>query len=139
MVTNRHHGNRHHGNRHHGNRHHGRRHHGRHYGGYGGGDYGGGDLYVAPGIVGAEYGVLLTDVSQGPAANAGLQPDDIILSYNGQPTPSYEDLAAAVQSSGSQAEVSYISGDNGDQETVTLSGVNGRIGVTGYGVPVPTD
>jgi hypothetical protein len=124
------------------NRHH--RHHRHRYGNYGGGDgdgegrdFDGGDQYEgAPAPVPVEYGVLLTDVARGPAARAGLQPDDIILSFNGQATPSYEALADAVQQSGSEADVYYINADTGARETVTLTGVNGRIGVSGYGVPV---
>jgi S1-C subfamily serine protease len=75
-------------------------------------------------------------VARGPAARAGLQPDDIILSFNGQATPTFEALADAVQQSGSEAEVYYINADTGARETMTLSGVNGRIGITGYGVQV---
>jgi Do/DeqQ family serine protease len=48
-------------------------------------------------------GVVITDVSAGsPAAEAGLQPDDVILEVNHQPVKSATDIREAVKTSGSR-------------------------------------
>jgi hypothetical protein len=112
-----------------------RRHHHRHRGGYGDADGDDGDSDDATADA-ARYGVLILDLSRGPAARAGLQVDDIILSFNGVDTPSYEALAGAVQQAGDQAEVVYIDGDTGEETSCTVYPAAGRIGVTGQGVRV---
>jgi hypothetical protein len=76
------------------------------------------------------YGVLITEMQRGTAAKQGLRPGDIILSYNGSATPTFEALADAVQQSGNEAEVVFINQDNGEEEAITLFPVEGRIGVT---------
>jgi Do/DeqQ family serine protease len=48
-------------------------------------------------------GVVVTDVDpSGPAAEAGIQPDDVILEVNHQPVKSAAELRAALQRSGSR-------------------------------------
>jgi hypothetical protein len=87
-------------------------------------------------IEAAEYGVVILELAKGPANSAGLEEGDIILAFNGRATPSFEALAAAVQASGTQARVLVLREESGKRETVTLTGINGRIGVTGRGVRV---
>jgi S1-C subfamily serine protease len=84
----------------------------------------------------ALYGVRITELYQGTAAKQGLRVDDIILSFDGTATPSFEALAAAVQQSGSEAEVIFINADNGQQESIVLYPQGGRIGVNGEAVQV---
>jgi hypothetical protein len=84
----------------------------------------------------AEYGVVILELAKGPAKSAGLEEGDIILAFNGRVTPSFEALAAAVQQSGTQARVLVLREESGERETVTLNGINGRIGVTGRGTLV---
>ena len=82
------------------------------------------------------YGVEITALYKGTAAKEGIEIGDIILNFNGTPTPSFEALADAVARSGSQAQVLVIRGDGGERETVTLFPQDGRIGVSGEPVRV---
>jgi serine protease Do len=55
-------------------------------------------------------GVVITDVEPGsPAAEAGLQPDDVILEVNHQPVKSATDLRAGVRNSGSRPTLLLVS------------------------------
>ena len=82
------------------------------------------------------YGVEITALYKGTAAKEGIEIGDIILNFNGTPTPSFEALADAVARSGSQAQVLVIRSDGGERETVTLFPQDGRIGVSGEPVRV---
>jgi membrane-associated protease RseP (regulator of RpoE activity) len=84
----------------------------------------------------ALYGVEITGLFKGTAAKEGLEIGDIILNFNGTPTPTFEALADAVARSGSQAQVLVIRGDGGERETVTLFPKDGRIGLSGDPVRV---
>ncbi len=79
----------------------------------------------------ALYGVEITGLFKGTAAKEGLEIGDIILNFNGTPTPTFEALADAVARSGSQAQVLVIREDGGERETVTLFPKDGRIGLSG--------
>jgi S1-C subfamily serine protease len=83
-----------------------------------------------------EYGFLIQQLGQGTAYNEGLREGDIILSLDGVPTPTFDDLARAVQQAGRQAEVIFLNVENGRRESILLYPVAGRIGVTGQGVRV---
>jgi hypothetical protein len=85
---------------------------------------------VGGGTAQGMYGVQITALSAGTAMKQGLKVGDVILSYDGKETPTFEALAAAVQESGKKAEVVFLNPDTGDQEALTLFPVNGRIGVT---------
>jgi hypothetical protein len=91
---------------------------------------------VSPEAARAAYGVRITQLFDGTAATQGLRLDDIILSFNDTPTPTFEALRDAVQQSGSQAEVIFLNGENGQREAITLYPVNGLIGVLGVAVQV---
>ena len=55
-----------------------------------------GSLGLGGGLGAEDQGVLVTSLDEGPAANAGLYPDDIILQVNHQPVKSanqFVDLA----------------------------------------------
>jgi hypothetical protein len=82
------------------------------------------------------YGVEVTALYKGTAAKEGLEIGDIILSFNGIPTPNFEALANAVARSGSQAQVLVVRGEDGERETVTLFPQNGRIGLSGESIRV---
>jgi S1-C subfamily serine protease len=86
----------------------------------------------------AVYGVEITALYKGTAAKEGLEVGDVILSFNGTPTPTFEALTKAVASSGSTAQVVVIrEGDDDDEtETVTLYPQQGRIGLSGERVQV---
>lgn len=131
-------------------------HHNHHHHGHGGGggididiDGGGFDGFSAGGygydlddaddvipVARAVYGVEITALYKGTAAKEGLEIGDVILSFNGTPTPDFETLSRAVARSGSTAEVVVIRDDDGKRETVTLRPVNGQIGVSGERVRV---
>lgn len=119
-------------------------------GGSGGGD-GGGDGGGAAGPAGSEmpdptpaiaepvgedvspasplWGVKVTELYEGTAAKQGLVKGDIILSFNGIATPTYEDLRSAVQQSGNRAAVIFLNVENGQRESIILYPENSAIGV----------
>ncbi len=84
----------------------------------------------------AIYGVEITGLFKGTAAKEGLEIGDIILNFNGTPTPTFEALADAVARSGPQAQILVIREDGGERETVTLFPKEGRIGLSGEPVRV---
>jgi hypothetical protein len=133
-------------------KHHHRKHHKKHGsqdegdmpddGGDGGGDAGGGDAGGGspsggdepdsddPEVAGGR-GLLITDLEDdGPAATAGLDVDDTILSVNGARVQSVEELRAALKSVNRPVKLVYISDDTGDTEFVMVTPNHGRIGVT---------
>ncbi len=76
-------------------------------------------------------GVLLRAVEEGAAAEqAGLQVGDVILSFGGVRTHTFEDLQAAVQRAGGPVKVVFINGENGETEYLMVDPEDGRIGVT---------
>ena len=70
------------------------------------------------------YGVYVaTVVENGPAAKAGVQANDVIISFNGQPINVFDDLTAAIKELGigGSAEMEILRGYiEGDAQTVTL-------------------
>ncbi len=88
---------------------------------------------------GALYGVEITGLFKGTANDEGLEIGDIIISFNGIPTPDFDTLANAVARAGNKAQVVVIRDDNGKRETVTLYPKNGRIGLSGESVRVDDD
>jgi putative serine protease PepD len=76
-------------------------------------------------------GVLIRSVTRGGVADAaGLRAGDVILSFGGVRTRSFEDLRAAVQQADGEVKVVFINGENGETEYLTLVPADGRIGVT---------
>jgi Do/DeqQ family serine protease len=62
------------------------------------------------GLRGGARGMVVTEVDPGgPAAEAGIQPDDVILEANHQPVKSSEDLRSALQRSGNRPALLLIS------------------------------
>ena len=94
------------------------------------------DAGVAEEAEAALYGVEITGLYKGTAAKEGMEVGDIILNFNGTPTPTFEALADAVARSGSQAQVLVSRGDGGERETTTLFPQDGRIGLSGEPVRV---
>jgi membrane-associated protease RseP (regulator of RpoE activity) len=92
---------------------------------------GGGEAEEAEEMEAAVYGVEITALYKGTGAEEGLEIGDIILSFNGTPTPTFEALASAVARSGTRAQVVVIREDGGARETVTLFPRNGLIGLSG--------
>lgn len=69
----------------------------------------------------AEYGALVTDVpDEGPAAEAGLQAEDVVVSWNGRRVESAAQLRRLVAETpvGRSAEVGYVR--DGRERTVTV-------------------
>jgi serine protease Do len=72
-------------------------------------------------------GVIVADVreAQGPAAKAGIQPNDIIIEFNGQQVGTAQDLISRVASTavGSNATMVYLRDINGtlERRTATLT------------------
>ena len=62
--------------------------------------------------------------SENPAKAAGLRLGDLIISANGQPVRSNEDLTSAIQAAGGSVELRYLRGQN--QMTCTLTPVRER-------------
>jgi hypothetical protein len=81
--------------------------------------------------VAGQRGLLITDLEEdGPAAVAGLDVDDTILSVNGTRVQTVEGLRAALRNVNGPVNVVYISDDTGNTEDVKVVARNGRIGVT---------
>jgi membrane-associated protease RseP (regulator of RpoE activity) len=103
----------------------------------GGGDVGGGDPSgpeipdaVEPALR-AGHALLITDLEpDGPAATAGLDVDDTILSVNGVRVQSVEELRAVVEKATGPVSVVYISDDTGDVEDADIVPLKGRLGIT---------
>jgi serine protease Do len=70
----------------------------------------------------APNGVVLTAVPPGPAADAGLQPGDVITNVNGRPTPQRIDIRRELArlAAGDQITVTYRRGEQTATATLTL-------------------
>jgi len=78
-----------------------------------------------------EGGVLLRAVTRGAAAEqAGLRAGDVILSFDGVRTRTFEELQDAVQQADGPVKVVFINGENSETEYLTVEPEEGRIGVT---------
>lgn len=68
-------------------------------------------------------GAIVTDVREGPAGKAGIQMNDIITEFNGQPILSSQDLINKVASTpvGQTIQLTYLRDENGKLEKHTLS------------------
>jgi hypothetical protein len=91
---------------------------------------------VGPAGTSTTYGVRITQLFEGTAAKEGLRQGDVILSFNGTATPTFDALRDAVQQGGSEAEVIFLNADNGHRESITLYPEDGFIGVLGESVSV---
>ncbi len=68
--------------------------------------------------------IVVTVVQQGPAALAGLQPYDIIITFDGKPVEDFDDLSAAIDEAGvgKTVEVEVLRGyQQGEAETTMLT------------------
>jgi membrane-associated protease RseP (regulator of RpoE activity) len=93
------------------------------------------DLVVADDKPDAEVdgdkGLLITEiVDGGPAAEAGLDVDDTILSVNGVRVQTVEELNAVVEKATGAVVVVFISDDSGDVEEVDITPKNGKLGLS---------
>lgn len=78
-----------------------------------------------------EDGVALLAVSEGAAAEqAGLRAGDVILSFDGVRTRSFEALRQAVQQADGPVRVVFINSENNQTEYLTVEPRDGAIGVT---------
>jgi serine protease Do len=57
-------------------------------------------------------GLVVEDVADGPAARAGIEPGDVILSANGEQVTSVEQLRGRLSHSGKQIALLIQRGDN---------------------------
>ena len=73
-------------------------------------------------------GMKIVGLSDGTAAQQGLRKGDVILSFNGVATTTFEALRDAVQQSGAKAEVVFLNVDNGLRESIVLYPKDGRLG-----------
>ena len=74
--------------------------------------------------VNVDSGALVDDVTDGqPAADAGLQRGDVIVSFNGKPVTSSAQLRTLIgaQHAGDKATVEYVRGNDKHSATVTLA------------------
>jgi len=123
-------------------------------GGYGGG-YGSSGYSASPvvipsqGIVSAsaadvqpatstsdDTAMVIADVSQGPARQAGLQRGDVIISVNGVRTRHFEDLRSALTAGPSPVAVEFFNQSTGQRSSANVMVNNGTIGVSVVETPV---
>ncbi len=79
----------------------------------------------------AQSGVRILAVDAGAAAElGGLRAGDVILSFAGVPTQSFDGLREAVGQASAEAKVIFINGENGQTEFLTVALQEGRLGVT---------
>ncbi len=78
-----------------------------------------------------DFGLLITDIDEaGPAAEAGLDVDDTILSVNGVRVQTVEELRTALKNVTGPITVVYISDDTEDVEEVEVTVKDGKMGIT---------
>lgn len=82
-----------------------------------------------------ETALQVTDVSDGPAARAGLRAGDVIYAANGVRVQSGDDLRKVVGSA-AEVEIEFLKPQDGKTAAVKMTPVNGRIGVTVEPIPV---
>lgn len=78
----------------------------------------------------ADSGMRIEELLNGTARDQGMKVGDIIVSLNGQATPDFDALRAALEASGPQADVDFINVDNGQLERIVLQPEDTRIGAT---------
>ena len=88
------------------------------------------------GTPGGEYGLRITELTEGSAKLAGLRRGDIILAVDGRRTQSFGDLRATLGMGMKQVTIEYIDGSSGEVERKPVSVVDTKIGVTIDEVPV---
>lgn len=83
----------------------------------------------------SETALRVTEVTPGPAAEAGLRVGDIIYAVNGSRVQTGDELRKAV---GSAAEVTveFVKPQDGRTAAVTMAPRNGRVGITVEPIPV---
>jgi membrane-associated protease RseP (regulator of RpoE activity) len=72
-----------------------------------------------------------------PAARAGIDPGDIIIAVNGQPTRTMAEMNRLLARSSRAARISVIDGTTGLVNQAWIQPIGGRIGVVAW--PVPLD
>jgi S1-C subfamily serine protease len=86
---------------------------------------------------GIEYGLEITSLTEeGAADEAGLNVGDIILSVNGSRVQTVGELRAALADCGDEAEVVFLTADDGDTQSVMVQPQDGRLGARLNQVPV---
>lgn len=124
---------------------------------YGGGYYGGvpytSGYYSAPevitvpssGVVAAgaastpssnDSAMLVTDVSAGPAREAGIQRGDVILSVDGKRTHNFDELRAALTSNQNPVNIDVYSPTTNQRANRSVNVNSGTIGVSVIEAPV---
>ncbi|HJR07549.1 MAG TPA: Do family serine endopeptidase [Pyrinomonadaceae bacterium] len=85
-------------------------------------------------------GAIITDVREGPARDAGIQINDIIVEFNGQPIGNSQDLINKVASTpvGQTVQLTYLRDVNGQLERRTVSVAVGERPPASGATPTPT-
>jgi S1-C subfamily serine protease len=82
-----------------------------------------------PQLVSAEYGLQVTDVLEGTARKAGMRAGDVIVNVGSARTQSFEELQQALGASRGPTEISFVNGYSRKVEKLTVTPVDGKIGV----------
>jgi S1-C subfamily serine protease len=77
-----------------------------------------------------EFGLRITEIDPGPAQKAGLKVGDVIVAVGEFRVQSFEDLRQLVQSASGDLVVTYWNNAAGKLQTVTVSPVEKRIGIS---------
>jgi S1-C subfamily serine protease len=90
---------------------------------------------VKPVRAGRQSGLQVTEVTPDtPAGKAGLEVGDVIVTANGKPTTSSEELASALRSSGPKLQLEVVNVQNGKVTPVEVA----LGGMTGRPSPIPS-
>jgi PDZ domain len=73
-------------------------------------------------------GLRVDSLDDGPGLQAGLQPGDVILSYDGNPVSTFESLRGAIQANDGPAELVYLDGETGEPRSMVITPENGMLG-----------
>jgi hypothetical protein len=85
----------------------------------------------------SDEGLEILELLDGPAQDEGLRVGDIIVSIDGQATPTIDDLKSIVRAANGDVEVVYINSASGEWESITLTPNNGKLGVMAKSVELP--
>lgn len=82
-------------------------------------------------------GLVITEIKDGPAKDAGLRRGDVILSVDGQRLQSFDELRTSLKGTDKkQVTVEFIDGSNGQTETKKVGVRDSKMGITVEEVPV---
>ena len=76
-----------------------------------------------------EWGLKITDVLDGAAKKADLRPGDVILGVGTTRTQTFEELQQALAASNKPVDIVFINSESKKVEKLSVTPVNGKIGV----------